>query len=365
MATSQFYVDETTPANSGTGTTGDPYLSLAYAFSQNSNVPSGDGFYFNIKGASSTGTAITSFGTFPTKGGSNSATVLGIRPWVTTPGEFDVTDLVYFDGGGISTKVWTDTVTDYVDFINCHFFNHTSEFFQLDRNVTFWNCTFDGCTPKMNVNARAMYSSFINQTGSKSSFSSYLGSQCIGCLFHRTGTGTTDMVSCQFVSNCVFISDTSAGAFVVCYSASNTIDNNTFAYKSGITTGKAIKSSRAAYISNNYFENCEYGIYCETAQASHAVSNNAFYGVTNQLGNDSATPNTNSMNSTVLGFSGLEDLANDDYLPSATLITANAAMDSPLPWGSIDSPFFGAIPSPAGGGGGGSYIHIPRIRTIT
>ena len=316
MAVTEVYVDASIGADSGAGTIGDPYGRLSYAFTQSSSVTNGK--RYNVKGTT-LGSPETSFGTPPN--GSTTSPVY-IQGYTAAAGDGGT---LFVDGGG--SAIVTDTNKDGIHCIDCHFKNYGSSWaFSLDNNCSFIRCTFDGGGTGYGVdgdNHMVAYNCYFTNIKNKVYFSSGNGGKFCFNTVHVTTIDADEYAIQQaqaIIGNRIRID------------ASVDIALYTNQYRSGIVAYNSIKGTRGGrrdygiYVGSQQVVRCNYLEGFEEAivlAAPAVLSGNVFFNNDDDVleaatGCNLCDPVVGE-NSTVLGATGLPDVDDLDFTPSAAL----------------------------------------------
>ena len=326
MSVTEVYVDSSIGADSGAGTTGDPYGRLSYAFTQSSSTTNGK--RYNVKGTT-LASPETSFGTPPN--GSTSKPVY-IQPYTTVAGDGGT---LFVDGGG--SAIVTDTNKDGIHCISCHFKNYGTSFaFSLDNSCSFKNCTFDGQGTGRGIDGDSFlvaYNCFFQNIKNEAFNGGRNSKFCFNTVHVTAVDGNHDVVKqgMAIIGNRIRID---ASVDIAIYA--NQYGGGVIAYNSVKGTrgsrddfGMFIGASQV--VRNNYFEGFEEALYLS---GPSVLSGNVFFDNSDDVFESSTGCNlcdpVVGENSTVLsatGLPGLLDSASLDFTPSVELRDVLAAND--------------------------------------
>ena len=369
MAFDNYYVDHSLHAgspDSGTGTIGDPYSSLGYAFATETIDAFADGWRWNVKGTTALD-PMTDLGTLPT--GSSISRQLIIQSYDTVVG--DSSALVYLEDNG--TQEWTNVALDGIFFNGCHFSvsggTGNDVFADLDNNITFQCCEFDGCSVTGDSNNTAISCRFYNMTPGAGVTLLSASVAMYFCNVSGSGgyAGNIFSVS-QACGNSIYW-DGDINAMMVCQSnGGGVISNNSFMYgtKPTTTTGACIRADDNTLIFGNYMENARNAIQIEGNADTPMVMDNAYFGNNTNI-NGSGYEDTETCTTytqTVLTAAGLTDPANDDWTPTTELAELRTSGVGTGATPTTHPMSYGAFLSPNTGTGGGGYTYKPTLRII-
>lgn len=280
MAYTETYIDPAIAANSGSGTSGDPYGDLQYALdTMTRDATNGD--RLNIKAGTaevmSAGIDLTTYGT-PT-----AAAPLIFQGYTSAAGDGGVGEI---NNGGANVSVMSSATLDYITFADMKLGNTgTAQIVKLDRYNTFINCEFhtssaanavqmtsNGCSfnrCKFHSITGAVILAISTNTDVSDCYFSYgvSSSYCISaantsairrCIFDLTGaarglTTSGDQVTIEF---CSFYASSGTGFGVNMAASDMILVNNIFAGFSGVGgRGILYSSAWAAVMGNNAFYN--------------------------------------------------------------------------------------------------------------
>lgn len=357
MDCSQYYVDPSIAASSGTGVIGDPYGDIQYALDQVTR-DSTNGDRFNIKAGTDESLAasldLTTYGT----------------PSASAPLIFQGYTSAADDGGiggidGNATYSIMSTTYSYVWFIDMHLHNTGSNAVaNMNANVRFENCEVDNSTGSGIVTGwdsrvEGCYVHNVGGIGISMNQHGYAGHNYIK-------NGTNDVSSAIQMGrggvvehNIINIDGSSQGITVS--AISTTIRNNTIYCSAGTGIGIDNNSEDGTLIQNNYVEGFSgtggVGIYAADFEVG-VLRGNRYYNNTTNESLGGTAPIINADNSAV-GSSALTDPGNEDFSVGTDL----KAGAWPTSYPSISQTQYldiGAVQreEPAGGGGGtGLFVH--------
>lgn len=371
MALQEYYVDSSIGTDTGTGTTGDPYGRLSYAFSQNPTATSGTLTRFNVKGTSS-GSPETSLGTLPTGAGTSLYTM--IAPYITTAGDDD-TGFVWMDAG--TSLAWNNTALDYMVFYRCAFTGGSGttgyrKVADLDNNICLIDCKFDGSYMTFDATCSAHRCSYINMQPSGDIFSSTSVSDFSDCYVQITGGTTTGglILASNASRNIVNVE---AGSHTLVFNANA---NTHRSYQNAVYFDAAVTGSRRAFkaddltqIENCYVEGGSVAIYKQSSCKSYWSQNNYYKGTTSEEAGDANALNVREPYGdglTSLASSIFNDPANGDFTLSTAGIdqTGQTFVNSSLGMTEATESVLGPVlERPAGGGGGGGRQGLHSIES--
>lgn len=284
----QYYVDPSIAANSGTGTIGDPFGDIQYALNTvTKDTTNGD--QFNIKaGTAEVLAADLSFATYGAPGANAPCIFRGYTSAANDGGIASIDCSSYVFGGGTTNYCYYIDLNfvggsatyalyagGYSNIINCRF----------DSAITASNCIRSGTSN--NIIGCAFYGSSQSRHLWAAGASSYI----LNCYFEGSPTlynallGSTSV----FLNNVVNANNSSRTAVYIA-GVGITVENNSF-YNSTASTAQAIyipnTNGYGIKISNNIIEGYSgvggYGIRLDGTQ--HAiVNNNRFYNCTTNIG---------------------------------------------------------------------------------
>lgn len=366
MALTEYYVDSSIGTNTGSGTVGDPWGNLGYAFTQGTAPgSSSDGVRYNLK--TNPGNPETNYGSLPT-GGSDGKQVV-VQSYNSTAG--DTTDYAYINFA--STGDWTNTTVDDINFVNLYFTadnaTGTQVMYEVDNVNAHINCVFDAARPRGGTSNSFYGTKFINLVATSGVMIGNANAHFHNCNFSGSGSisNTTIAQGLSFVGNTSYWDGAIATHFAS-PANSGCIINNSVAYASPstTTTGFGLRADNFVIVRGNYVQRARHGIGWENNADTPMILDNAFFGCTNNIWTNAQESITLPFSTqTTLAAAGISDPANGDYTPTDELYelrTSNLFNGGVTP--TVSPQFYGAFLSPNTGSGGGSYVHIPKIRTI-
>ena len=349
----EIYIDSSLGTDTGTGTAGDPYGNLAYAFTTEGTLATGT-YRFNVKGTTYLAPE-TNLGTLPAT--SNNVQI-EIAPYATAAG--DTTDPVYLSADSASATPWVST-GDGLGFRYCYFFGMTGEtarFIDLDNSSYFIDSTFEGCGVYVDSYVIIERCTFTDLTGAKQ-IEMAAGSECNNCVFITNTSNPTSpgnvFVNRGCVRNCIFIQNCEVNYMIVQTTNGGTVRNCTFYCTMGTPAGGGLRLEDTAVVTECYFEGFRTGVDGEPNSRRAYWQNLVFYDNVQNYGTD--IPPTNmchDQNDLTLVSSGLGDPALGDYSQSAVGVTANASLtgQTTVTGDVLDKHFGTAYSEPSSSGGG-------------
>jgi hypothetical protein len=201
---SEIYVDPAINADSGTGTSGDPFGDLEYAIEQTTHDTT-NGTRVNIKAgtdevlAAALQTALADTVTTPAWVGFKTAPII-FQGYTTTAGDGGKGGI----SGGGSVGIMNGAVLDYVLFVDLHLHNCGSQaIIDLDNFCSVINCELDNTTGDgIHLDADGLIS---------------------GCYLHNIGGVGAELLNTGLVTFCYFLNETND------FSAAITLTTDSFA----------------------------------------------------------------------------------------------------------------------------------------
>lgn len=354
MAVTEIYVDPSINANSGTGTSGDPYGDLQYCL-DNATRDATNGTRINIKaGTAEVLTASLSFATF---GNSALGTPTFIQGYTTTAGDGGIGEISGAGSYSICNSITDDalyfvdmklhnsgsntlfTLDDYAVFVNCELYN-CGAVLDTGKYLICQNCIFrdfTGIAVDVDQSPSTIRGCFFDATNASYAGATVIrlsgGNCCFNTLLIKSGSSngieTGSIFGGQVFSHNSIYSNagTGTGLYVNSTSYGTEIANNAVQGFSG-TGGKGFN-----FNSQNYFNAFNYNIAYNNA-TNYANSNDR-QGLIN---NETASANL------------FADAGNADY---TNYITKFAPEDvEGMLTGGAGGVFKGAVPPASSGGGG-------------
>lgn len=315
MAVNEVYVDSSIGADSGAGTTGDPYGRLSYAFTASSSMTNGK--RYNVKGTS-LGSPETSFGTPPNA--SNNQPCY-IQAYTTVAGDGGI---LYVDGGG--SAIVTDTNKDGIHFLDCHFKNYGSSYaFSLDNSCSFMRCTFDGGGTGYGVDADSylsVYNCYFHNIKNQAIYANPTARIYFNTIYVTAVDEDSQIIyrGKAIIGNRIRCDASAQKIISGSHDRGSVIAYNSIKATRGARDDHGIYTGRGCINRCNYIEGCEEGIYIN---GPAVVCGNVFYDNSDDVYESSTGANlcdpVVGENSTVLGATGLPNISTLDFTPSTAL----------------------------------------------
>ena len=227
------YVDPSIAADSGAGTSGDPYGDLQYALDTVTR-DSTNGDRFNIK--SGTDEILSSSLSLATYGSPGTTSPLIFQGYTTTAEDGGIGGI----SGNGSVAIWNNTINDYIHWVDLHL--HTcgaATIVTVDVRCSFTNCEFDNTTGGGVVTDSACR--FFN------------------CYFHNIGAVGIQVAATAIIEGCYFKNETNDFTTAILsttadsYIGSNTLDLD------GTSNGIVFSSHRNLIKGNSVFSSAGTG----------------------------------------------------------------------------------------------------------
>lgn len=359
----EIYVDPAINANSGTGTSGDPYGDLQYAL--NNINHGGDGCRINVKAGTaevvtSTPLSLTTYQGTNTAPGATDPLI--IEGYTSTAGDGGIGEI---QGTTNNLAVWGGTDSQDVDYMTWKNMkltgNQASGYaVTVDNQCVFLNVELISNHGGIDIdqgNIDHCKISYVDSGGVLGAFGEVVATN--NYFVQTSGAMVSAAAGCNPIIGNVFnvrsATDANVGLVAPTGSIGNVIANNTFLanLSSGTFSANAIRAfSTSAIIANNYIEGFnsanDEAIDVSSASVSTILANNAFFNNTANINDDGL--NTITIGSTSsLSASGVTNAASADFTPTADLKGTGYPTGFLQLSGNATDPDIGAIETTGGG----------------
>lgn len=360
----EIYVDPAINANSGTGTSGDPYGDVQYALDNINH--GGDGARINVKAGTaevlaSGGLTLATY--FSTNGAPGATEPIIIQGYTSTAGDGGIAE---FTGTANSAPFWTAATTSGADTDNAAFIDlkittaqASGYAINIDNNVTIQRVELISNHGGIDIDSGVVDGckiSYVDSGGILGAFGAVAATN--NYLVQTSGTLVSAITTCNPVSGniCNARSATVAASVVINVASAGAVAiNNTVIanISSGTSNASGIRiASPSCFVSNNYIEgfngtNNE-AIDITSASTCSVIANNAFYGNVANV-TDAGLITTTIGSTASLSASGVTNAASADFTPTADLKGTGYPTGFLQLSGNATDPNIGAIETTGGG----------------
>lgn len=359
----EVYVDPAINANSGAGTSGDPYGDLQYALNNINHAAAG--CRINVKAGTAevvTTNALSLTTYVATNGVAGATEPLIIEGYTSTAGDGGIGEI---QGTTNSLAVWGGTDSQDVDYMTWKNMKLTGAqasgyAVTVDNHCMFLNVELISNHGGIDIDQGVVDHCKITYVDSAGVLGAFSAVAVTNSYFvQSSGVLVAAVSACNPVIGNIFnvraATDGSIGVVMLSTSVNNIVTNNSFL--ANISSGAGSSNGVRVYfpsalIANNYFEGFnstgDEAIDVSSAAVSAILANNAFFGNTANI--TDAGLNTITIGSTSsLGASGVTSASGADFTPTADLKGTGYPTGFLQLSGNATDPNIGAIETTGGG----------------